>query len=292
MKKFSLPLVLSLMLVQGAAAQFYYKDIVINKQLMAEIALLKEQKIHTIKVKSFDREDEPSEGFFCEKKLKKNYSQFETITRSYATPASVLTSYFNDKGLLVQSIDSTEISVSYVNYTYDGKGNLVSISSGARSTDDDYSVNALETNLYYYNNDNQPVKLIKVKNNKDSIVINFTLDEKGNVTEEKNTKTNQSYYYYYDTKNRLTDVVYFNTSLRKLLPVIMFEYNQLSQPVQMITGEEGSIFYYTWKYTYENGLKVREKCYYNKKGDPLIRESGYAPGGQRNLQGIIEYEYR
>lgn len=280
-----------LVLLQGAAAQFYYKDIVINKQLMAEMAVLKEQKIHTIRVKSFDREDEPSEGFFCEKKLKKDYSQFETVTRSYATPASVLTSYFNNKGLLVQSVDSTEISVSYVNYGYDEKGNLVSIGSGSRSADDDYSVDASETHLYYYNSNNQPVKLVKVKNNKDSIVIELILDEKGNVAEEKDTKTGKSYYYYYDAKNRLTDVVYFNTSLRKLLPVMMFEYNTLNQPIQMITAEEGSIFYYTWKYTYENGLKVREKCYYNKKGDPLIREGGYAPGG-RNLQGIIEYEYR
>jgi hypothetical protein len=291
MKKLLVLFVLSLVLLQGATAQFYYKDIVINRQLMAEMALLKEQKIHAVRVKSFDREDEPSEGFFCEKKIKKDYSQFETITRSYATPSSVLTSYFNKNGLLEQTVDSTEISVGVVNYSYDDKGNLISISSGTRSADDDYSVDAAETHLYYYNSNNQPVKLVKVKNSKDSIVINFTLDEKGNVTEEKNTKTGQSYYYYYDGKNRLTDVVYFNTSLRKLLPVIMFEYNTLNQPVQMITGEEGSIFYYTWKYTYENGLKIREKCYYNKKGDPKIREESY-PGAQRNLQGIIEYEYR
>jgi hypothetical protein len=292
MKRFFLLLVLPLAFLQHAAAQFYYKDIVINRQLMAELAVLKEQKIHTIRVKSFDREDEPSEGFFCEKKLKKDYSKFETVTRSYATPASVLTSYFNEKGQLVQSVDSTEIAVGYSNYSYDSRGNLTAIGSGSRSADDDYSVDAAETHLYYYNDNNQPVKLVKVKNNKDSVVINLILDEKGNVIEEKNTATNKSYYYYYDAKNRLTDVVYFNSSLRKLLPVLMFEYNQLGQPVQMITGEEGSVFYYTWKYTYENGLKIREKCYYNKKGDPLIRDPGNGFGGPRNLQGIIEYEYR
>jgi hypothetical protein len=292
MKRLFLLFALPLALLQGAAAQFYYKDIVLNRQLMAELAVLKEQKIHTIRVKSFDREDEPSEGFFCEKKLKRDYSQFETVTRSYATPASVLTSYFNEKGLLVQSVDSTEISVGFTNYTYDNKDNLIAIGSGSRSADDDYSVDAAEIHLYYYNDNNQPVKLIKVKNNKDSVVIHLILDEKGNVAEEKNTRTGQSYYYYYDAKNRLIDVVYFNSSLRKLLPVYMFEYNQLGQPTQMITGEEGSIFYYTWKYTYENGLKIREKCYYNKKGDPLIKDPGNGLGGPRNLQGIIEYEYR
>lgn len=290
MKRYLLFALLLPFIAQLATAQSYYKDIVINKQLIAEIALLKEQKIRTVKVKSFDREEEPSIGFFCEKKIKRDYSQFETITQSYATPTSTLTTYFDKKGQLVQSVDSTDISVGFTNYAYDGNGNLTSLESGSRSSDEDYTVDATETHLYYYNDKNQPVKLIKLKNNKDSVVVNFVLDEKGNVIEEKDTRTNQSYYYYYDTKNRLTDVVYFNTSLRKLLPVMMFEYNGLNQVTQMMTAEEGSVFYYTWRYTYENGLKIREKCYYNKKGDPLIREGGYV--GQRNLQGIIEYEYK
>jgi len=290
MKRYLLFALLLPFIAQQATAQSYYKDIVINKQLIAEMALLKEQKIRTVKVKSFDREEEPSIGFFCEKKIKRDYSQFETITQSYATPTSTLTTYFDKKGQLVQSVDSTDISVGFTNYAYDGNGNLTSLESGSRSSDEDYTVDATETHLYYYNDKNQPVKLIKLKNNKDSVVVNFVLDEKGNVIEEKDTRTNQSYYYYYDTKNRLTDVVYFNTSLRKLLPVMMFEYNGLNQVTQMMTAEEGSVFYYTWRYTYENGLKIREKCYYNKKGDPLIREGGYV--GQRNLQGIIEYEYK
>lgn len=290
MKRYLLFALLLPFIAQLATAQSYYKDIVINKQLIAEMALLKEQKIRTVKVKSFDREEEPSIGFFCEKKIKRDYSQFETVTQSYATPTSTLTTYFDKKGQLVQSVDSTDISVGFTNYAYDGNGNLTSLESGSRSSDEDYTVDATETHLYYYNDKNQPVKLIKLKNNKDSVVVNFVLDEKGNVIEEKDTRTNQSYYYYYDTKNRLTDVVYFNTSLRKLLPVMMFEYNGLNQVTQMMTAEEGSVFYYTWRYTYENGLKIREKCYYNKKGDPLIREGGYV--GQRNLQGIIEYEYK
>lgn len=277
---------------QFSMAQYYYKDLVINKQLTAEMALLKEQKIRLIKVNSFDREDEPSIGFFCEKKINKNFSKIETTSKSYATPGSILTSYFNSLGQLEESVDSTEISVGYSKYQYNDKGNLISIESGSRSSDDDYSVDATETHRYFYNSQNQLQKMVKLKNNKDSVVINFVLDEKGNVIEEQNTVTKQNYYYYYDNKNRLTDIVYFNNSLRKLLPVIMFEYNGVNQVTQMITAEEGSLFYYTWKYTYENGLKLREKCYYNKKGDPLIREGGGGYAGPRNLQGIIEYEYK
>ncbi len=290
MKRILLCFAAGLMATGAAQAQYYYKDIILNRQLMTEMALLREQKIRTVKVNSFDREDEPSEGFFCEKKIQRDYLQMETMTRSFATTASILTANFNKKGQLLQSVDSTAIAVGVVDYSYDERDNLVAIRSGARSADEDFSSEASETHLYSYNANAQPIRMVKVKNNKDSVVIDFILDEKGNVVEEKEAKSGKSYYYYYDAKNRLTDVVYYNSSLRKLLPIVMYEYNSSNQVVQMVTAEEGSVFYYTWRYTYENGLKMREKCYYNKKSDPLIRDP-YAPG-QRNLQGIIEYEYK
>ncbi len=290
MKRFLLSLTAGLLAGSAVDAQHYYKDIVLNRHSIAEMAILKEQKIRTVKVKSFDREDEPSEGFFCEKKIQRDYLQSEMVTRSYATPPSTLTSYFNKQGQIIQSVDSTSIAVGVVDYTYDDKGNLLSVRSGAHSTDEDFISEAAETHLYTYNANGQPEKMIRVKNNSDSIVVIFVLDEKGNVIEEKEGASGKSYYYYYDGQNRLTDVVYYNSSLRKLLPIVMYEYNSRGQIVQMITAEEGSVFYYTWKYTYDNGLKIREKCFYNKKSDPLIRDP-YAPG-PRNLQGIIEYEYK
>lgn len=274
-----------------AQSQFYYKDIVLNKQAIEEMATLKAASIRSVKVKSFDREDEPSAGFFCEKKIKKDYSQLETISSSYATPESILEVYFDKNGRIVQSLDSTDIATGVTNYIYDDKGNLTNITSGSRSADEDFTDAAAEQHLYFYNAANQPVKMVRVKNNKDSITVNFLLDDKGNVTEERDTRTGKTYYYYYDAKNRLTDVVYFNSGLRKLLPIITYDYNSTGQIVQMVTAEEGSTFYYTWKYTYENSLKVQEKCFYNKKGDPQIREAG-GYSGQRNLQGIIKYEYR
>jgi hypothetical protein len=275
----------------SAQAQYYYKDIVLNRQLVAEMADLKAQKIRTVKVRSFDREDEPSEGFFCEKRISRDYTSIETKTRSYATPASLLTATFNKKGQIIQSVDSTAISTGIVDYVYDDKDNLVEIRSGARSADEDFTSAAAEKHLYQYNANGQPEKLIRVKNNGDSIFFRFVLDEKGNVAEEQELKSGKTYYYYYDAKNRLTDVVYYNASLRKLLPIVMYEYNSLGQVVQMMTAEEGTVFYYTWRYQYENGLKIREKCFYNKKSDPQIRDP-YSPGQSRNLQGIIEYEYQ
>ena len=55
-------------------AQYYYKDILSNKELVAEMARMKEQKIKTVSLHSFEDDGSPSEGFFCEKKINRNYS--------------------------------------------------------------------------------------------------------------------------------------------------------------------------------------------------------------------------
>ena len=287
-KTFSVIALLSIFI--SVHAQYYYKDILTNKDLLNEMALYKENKIKTVSVKSYDRPDEPSEGFFCEKKLKKNYAELETVTKSYASAASVLTSYFNKKGLIEKTVDSSEIAVNITAYGYDANDRLTSITSYSASKDDDVNNDASEQHLYYYNDKNIVVKMVKVVNNKDSTTLDLIADDKGNIIEEKDSKTQKSYYYYYDTKNRLTDVVYFNSSLRKLLPILMFDYNSSGQLAQMITAEEGSVFYYIWRYTYDNGLKQTEKCYATHQKDPGLRDTYRS--NAKELQGIIEYAYK
>lgn len=260
----------------AANAQYYYKDIISNKQLMAEMALLKEQKLHTISLKSFEDDGSPSEGFFCEKRINKKYTSVETRTKSYVTPASELVSVFDEKGLLLQSADSSDISSTNSYYSYLDNGAIKSIVTVNRSSDDDFHNEIREEHLYEYNTKGNPVKMIRVKNYTDSTTILFSEDENGNVAIEKNTKTGDSYYYYYDSKKRLTDVVRLNPDTQKMLPDYMFEYNNAGQIAQMTTTEEGGSYYFVWRYTYENGLRVKEKCF----------------SKERRLMGTIEYEYK
>ena len=44
----------------------------------------------------------------------------------------------------------------------------------------------------------------------------------------------------------------------------------------MTALEEGSKSFYVWKYSYENGLRVKERCFTD----------------ERKLMGSIEYEYK
>lgn len=257
-------------------AQFYYRDIISNNQLLKEMESLRNNRIRSVIVKSFEDNGVESEGFFCEKKLSKDYKRSELFTRSDASAPSLFTSYFNDKGRVIQTRDSSNILLTINNYTYDGENRLLSVSSNIKSSDDDFTTEIQEEHIYTYNSKGIPESMVKVKNKFDSTLILFSTDENNNVSIEKDTKSGNKYFYYYDQLNRLTDVVHSNEFKEKLLPDYLFEYNNAGQISQMTATEEGGSYYYTWRYTYDNGLRIREKCYSKDK----------------RLMGTIEYEYK
>ena len=269
--------VLLLATIPLVKAQYYYKDILSNKQAGQEKIVLKEQKIRTIQVHSFEGDKNPSEGFFCEKKISKDYRRIETYTRAYTAGKSLVTSIYNDKDQLIRSTDSSDISVSSSAYQYNADGSISTIISNSHSGDDDFSTALLEEHQYRYNN-KQAVQMLRIKNNKDSVLIDFIADANGNVTDEIDvSKHGQHYYYYYDAKNRLTDIVKFNVVFGKLKPDQTFEYNNSNQVIQMVSVEEGvNKNYYTWKYVYNDGLRIIEKCFSKENA----------------LLGYFEYEYK
>lgn len=256
-------------------AQYYYRDIISNRQLHAEMAQYRENKVRLIKIRSFEDDGTESDGFFCEKKISRDYRKTELFTRSNISGISLLTSLFNEKGQLVSTSDSSELAVSINRYTYDNEGRIISILSIIRSSDDDFTSEIREEHLYYYGNGSIPEKMIRVKNLSDSTNILFGLDEHNNLGIEKDSRNGSKYYYYYDSKNRLTDIVHDNEHTTKLIPDYLFEYNSTGQLLQMTNTEEGGSNYFVWKYSYENGLRSKEKCY----------------SKERKLMGSIEYVY-
>ncbi len=276
MKKLLLFFIAPFSFTAGAFAQYYYKDILSNQQLLADMALYKENKVKTVIIKSFESDGSPSEGFFCQKKISKNYKSVTLFTRSDVSGPSEFTSVFNTDGKLISTNDSSNSAVKTNIYLYDSRNRIQSIKSTVRSNDDDFINEILEEHIYTYNEQDQPVKMIRVKNRTDSTVIFFANDENNNVGIEKDSKSGSKYYYYYDAKKRLADIVQANDFKTKLLPDYLFEYNGNGQLTQMTSTEEGGNYYFIWKYTYENGLRTKEKCY----------------AKERNLLGSVEYEYK
>lgn len=260
----------------NSQAQYYYKDIVSNNQLLNELAQLKDQNIKSVKITSLEDDGTPSEGFLVERDINRNYTAIETFTRSNVTGPSLFTSRFTKDGLLIQTVDSSDLAVNTSNYFYDDKKRIKSIQSHIHSSDDDFKNEITEDHNYEYDARGVLVKMYRIKNHTDITIILFSADEKNNVSIEKDTKSGKSYYYYYDNKNRLTDVVHLNQFNQKMLPDYVFEYNNAGQITQMTSTEEGGSYYYIWRYTYNGGLRIKEKCYSKEK----------------RLMGTIEYEYK
>lgn len=262
--------------VKTTNAQYYYKDILNNKEVLLELSRLKEQKIKIVKVTSLEANGLPSEGFFCEKKINKNYTEVEVFTKTSTSYPNTFTSLFSKEGVLQQTTDSSETVTTRSFFSYDSNGRLVNIQSASYFTDDEYGANITEKHSYQYNRESILEQLLIVKNNKDTTLVLFMPDENKNTAVEKNTRTGEIYYYYYDEKNRLTDIVHTYNYQKNFFPDYKFEYNTAGLVSQMITTEKEGAYFFTWKYNYDMGLRVRERCY--------AKEGG--------LLGSVEYEYK
>jgi YD repeat-containing protein len=276
MIKYTIILFLTLTASSNLFAQYYYNDIVNNKQVLAELATLKQKKINGVKVTSLEATGEATEGFTCQKRINRDYTEVEIYTSTDESYPNTFVSYFTKTGLLQRTVDSSEAGATTIDYTYDAAGRLVSINSSKRfATDDDAGV-VLEKHLYNYNTAGILQQLVLVKNNKDTTLFLFEADETGNIIIEKNAKTAEVYYYYYDAKNRLTDIVHRYSYQKNLFTEYSFEYNEMGQLAKMITSEKEGAYYFTWRYDYEDGLRINERCY-SKEG---------------RIMGSVEYKYK
>lgn len=257
------------------SAQYYYKDILSNKTIKAEMQTYRDHKIKVVRIKSFEQDGSNADGFFCQKKINKDYSRVELLTKSATSSPSFFYSWFSDDGRVLRSTDSSDIAVSRTTYSYNKDNKLISILSQSMSRDDDFITEMAEEHIYTYTDAGLPDQMLRIKNHTDTTVVNFASDENGNITVEKDSRTGTKYFYYYDGRKRLTDVVMTNDLKTGFVPVYVFEYNSAGRVSQMTASEEGVRNYFIWKYSYDDGLREKEKCY----------------DRDRKLLGTIEYAY-
>jgi hypothetical protein len=259
-------------------AQYYYKDIWNLSQLHQEFEIVKAQHIRAINIKSFENTGEASDGFRCQKKIKNDYLQSEMISKSNITGESLLVTDYNKEGKITGTTDNTPTTISHTQYEYDNVGRLTLVKISTKADDDTTAF--LETREYQYADNQLPTQMIRKKNNVPVTTIAFIQDDKGNIVEENiaNTiATDRKYYYYYDEKNRLTDVVHFNELAGKLLPDYIYEYDDSDRPAQMISASEAGNNYFIWRYNYN---------------DKNLRESEICYSKEKKFLGRIVYEYK
>lgn len=260
-----------------ASSQYYYKDIVTSQIAAKERQVLEEQDVRKIIVHSFEADKTPSPGFFCEKVLAKDHRKHTSYIRSEQAGKSLQIVQFNKEGQLISNSDSSENTAYRSTYVYDDQQRLTAVHSYNRASDEDFNDLITESHLYSYEKTNLPVRMWRVRNGKDSTEIKFLHDEQGRITDEIELKPGGlHYYYYYDSRGRLSDIVKYHVVRQRLLADYMFEYNSAGQITQMTTVDDGATNqYWVWKYTYNNGVKIIEKCF--DRGKTLV--------------GYVEYEY-
>jgi len=201
------------------------------------------------------------------------------VTTSNNKAIATLKYSFNDREQLISSVDSAINVKSISTYTYDANGKIISISNSATDTDSSGDFSQTEVHQYIYK-DGKLDKMWRIINKTDSLEVRFVIDENGNVIEERNFRRGvlaDPVYYYYDDRNRLTDIVRFNYKANRLLPDYLFEYDDNDRVIQKITTTSGNnLGYLTWRYLFdEKGLKTKEALF-NK---------------DKQLQGRIDFTY-
>lgn len=257
-------------------SQYYYNDIIANSSSNQQFKLIKQAKIKTIKAISYNPNGEVTEGFTIEQQISGDFRKSITTTALPDNSQSVLTiNYENNK--VKKTIDANHKVETINNFIYNDKGLLVNITSNTYDTA--VKINSNEVHIWSYNANNLPAALLKIKNKVDTTFTDFIYDEKGNIGEERwkrKDKIYETYYYYYNDRNLVTDIVRFNSRAKQLLPDFLYEYDEKNRIIKMTQITGGGSNYLVWNYSYnDKGLKESEVCY----------------DKQKRLVGKIEYGY-
>ena len=258
------------------SAQYYYKDILGTKESNDLVASYRNNSVQNVTMKSYTVNNTPLDDLSVQQVFSPETKTLLTITKTAYQPASYMTTFFDEEGRTVKTTDSAAGNVSTTTYQYNQQGQIQSI-----FTQFGDSMAALKTDahIWQYDGQNRISKMLRIKNGKDTSVVTFVVDANGNVIEEQETRRfikEEPFYYYYDAKNRLTDIVRYSKKAARLLPEQMFEYSVRNNLIQRTTIPQNSNDYLIWRYRFnDRGLKTREEIF-NK---------------DKELTGKVEYSY-
>lgn len=269
-------ILLLLVISKVSSAQYYYNDIIANKLSSKQFNLLQTNKFKKVSAKSYDASGNNSTDFFLEQLFNNNFTQSVTNSKiASGISATLITNFENNHVISTNEISKGIENI--VHYTYYNDSTIKSISDVSKDTA--LNISSTENHLWNYATNGKPVSMTCVKNNSDTTTVLFIIDENGNVAEErwsKKGKEIEHYFYYYNQKNELTDIVRFNNRAKKLLPDFLFEYDEQGRIQKMTQVTAANSNYLVWTYLYNaKGLKQTEICINRKK----------------ELLGKIEYSY-
>lgn len=264
-------------------AQYYYDDMVVNSQLSRQREALLRNRVRTISATGVDRNGTRATDFSEFHELKENGTLW-VVTTIRNLDKTVQSTRFDGGGRVLSVTDSTSSIVNRTFFTYDDQNRLNRVEN--RVEDSAGNFNQTEVHQWLYDGQGRAGKIWRIvqrtgaMEGTDSLEIRLGYDEDGNLSEERSFRRGVEtgfLYYYYDEARRLTDIVRYNKKLQKLLPDVMFEYDEQGRVIQKITTTSpASGTYLIWRYVFNaEGLKTKEALF----------------NGQKELTGRIDYSY-
>ena len=263
-------------------AQYFFNDITGSKETDRQMQTYEVNKVKTVSATGYNKQGVKETAFSEFHEVKENGVALKISSISNLNK-NIIYTRFNNRGRVISSTDSSSGIQSTTNYDYDAAGKITRIQNTVKDPANDF--NQTETHQWIYNSSGKPEKMWRIittgaASTADSLEIRFVTDENGNTAEERTFRKGVEtgyLYYYYDDKNRVTDVVRYNTKLKKLLPDFMFEYDDDDRVIQKITTTSSrNMGYLIWRYIFDDkGLKTKEALFNDDK----------------ELTGKIEYSY-
>ena len=255
-------------------AQYYYNDLLANIQTHKQYKLLRALKVKKITATAQESANSTPETLLTQE-ISTDGKRIIIYTYQQNGKTSRTTTQY-EMGKLKKSESNNKGVESSTLYSYNETG----LPTLIQSTTKDTFLSSItgEAHQYYYKQDGSPDYAYVIRNQSDTILVNFTTDNQKLVLEEtwtRRKKEIEKYYYYYNEKQQLTDIVRFNSKLNKLLPDFVYTYNESGYIIQMIQVPRTSNNYITWKYIYnDKGLKTTETC--SNKEKKLLGTVGYS----------------
>jgi len=253
--------IMCLVFTSVSFGQYYYNDVIVPRQTNNQYQALKANHIALVNAKSFEGDGTPIEGFVLQQQVINNGTEIVTTSKDPSGSVGV-TDAFYQNGLIKKSVDTGGSYVTNtVLYDYDAAGNIATLTT--LTSDTFMNSHSKEVHQWFYDG-GTPVRMLRIKDNTDTTVVDFVKDEQGNVVEEhlkKNGKGIETYFYYYNPQHQLTDIVRYNRAAKKMLPDFLFDYDSAGRLAEFNQVLHAASTHLTWHYEYNaNGLKQTETC--------------------------------
>jgi hypothetical protein len=182
-------LIALILLTRVCKAQYYYKDLVVNRENTARWRSFRDNHVKAVTLSSLEADGKPTEGFAGDQQVSADELHITTHSKSSGTGDSWIFADYSPRGQgLIRNLDTSDTYQNMSVYRYDDQGRLISISD--TSTETDNHLVDVEQHIWTYDpaHPDKPLSMLKIMNGHDTTYVRFVLDAKGNVTEERSSR--------------------------------------------------------------------------------------------------------